>query len=121
MPRRIISWKINELCDEPRVTPSLSTASFVMVITEATGIQLTEIGAKLTNWLASVKPAADESFVRHDTYFFKDGNITFLVRDAPYCAPSSQNTAVGRRHALLCPSILSLSGLDLLLHQVLSA
>jgi hypothetical protein len=92
-----------------------------MVITEATGIQLTEIGAKLTNWLASVKPAADESFVRHDTYFFKDGNITFLVRDAPYCAPSSQNTAVGRRHALLCPSILSLSGLDLLLHQVLSA
>ena len=24
--------------------------------------------------------APDESFVRHDAYFFKDGNVTFLVR-----------------------------------------
>ena len=24
--------------------------------------------------------ALDDSFVRHDTYFFKDGNVTFLVR-----------------------------------------
>jgi hypothetical protein len=23
---------------------------------------------------------SDDSFIRHDTYFFKDGNVTFLVR-----------------------------------------
>ena len=25
----------------------------------------------------------DDSFVRHDAYFFKDGNVTFLVRGPP--------------------------------------
>ena len=25
----------------------------------------------------------DDSFVRHDTYYFKDGNVTFLVRGLP--------------------------------------
>ena len=25
----------------------------------------------------------DDSFVRHDMYFFKDGNVTFLVRGLP--------------------------------------
>ena len=25
----------------------------------------------------------DDSFVRHDAYFFKDGNVTFLVRGLP--------------------------------------
>ena len=27
----------------------------------------------------------DDSFVRHDAYFFKDGNVTFLVRGLPAC------------------------------------
>jgi hypothetical protein len=27
-------------------------------------------------------PVADDSFLRHEKYFFKDGNITFLVRDS---------------------------------------
>jgi len=27
----------------------------------------------------------DDSFVRHDTYFFKDGNVTFLIDDTLYC------------------------------------
>jgi hypothetical protein len=26
-------------------------------------------------------PVADDSFLRHEKYFFKDGNITFLVRE----------------------------------------
>ena len=30
----------------------------------------------------------DESFVRHDTYYFKDGNVTFLVRGLPTFAYS---------------------------------
>ena len=28
----------------------------------------------------------DDSFVRHDAYFFKDGNVTFLVRGLLYFA-----------------------------------
>jgi hypothetical protein len=94
---RIVSWRINE----PRVSPSQSSASPVSVVsinsivsdmhimtTEATGVQPVELGAKFTNLPRSSDPAANASFVRHDTYFFKDGNITFLVRDALYCAPS---------------------------------
>jgi hypothetical protein len=30
--------------------------------------------------LAGVQLTTDDSFVRHDKYFFNDGNITFLVR-----------------------------------------
>src|SRR6267154_282659 len=26
--------------------------------------------------------SSDESFIRHDKYFFKDGNVTFLVRES---------------------------------------
>jgi hypothetical protein len=29
---------------------------------------------------SSADPAGDDSFIRHQTYFFKDGNVTFLVR-----------------------------------------
>jgi hypothetical protein len=36
---------------------------------------------------ADAKPTTDDSFLRHDTYFFKDGNITFLVRVALLYAP----------------------------------
>jgi hypothetical protein len=85
--------------------------------TEATGAQRVDLGAKLTNSTWSANPTVDDSFVRHDIYFFKDGNITFLVRDALYCAPGSQKQAVGRRHTLLCPPVLFLSGLSLLLYQ----
>ena len=31
----------------------------------------------------------DGSFLRHDTYFFKDGNVTFLVRSHRYFAHST--------------------------------
>ena len=38
---------------------------------------------------ADAKPTTDDSFARHDTYFFKDGNITFLVRVALLPPPDS--------------------------------
>jgi hypothetical protein len=127
MSRRIVSWSTNE----PRVSPVQSTASAVSVVsiksivsdthmmtTEATGAQTTELGAKLTTFPGSANPTSEDSFVPHDTYFFKDGNITFLVRDALYCALSSLKKAVGRRHTLLCSSVLFLSGLRLLLYQI---
>ncbi|KAI9465240.1 hypothetical protein BJY52DRAFT_672827 [Lactarius psammicola] len=42
-----------------------------------------EINATLTP--VSIYPGVDDSFQRHDTYFFKDGNITFLVDGTLYC------------------------------------
>jgi hypothetical protein len=57
-----------------------------MLTTEATGAQRVGLGAtKLTNSTWSANPTADDSFVRHDIYFFKDGNITFLVDGTLYC------------------------------------
>jgi hypothetical protein len=38
---------------------------------------------------ADAKPTTDDSFMRHVTYFFKDGNITFLVRVVLLYAPDS--------------------------------
>jgi hypothetical protein len=89
-----------------------------MLTTEATGAQRVGLGAtKLTNSTWSANPTADDSFVRHDIYFFKDGNITFLVRDAMYCTSGSLKKTVGRWHTLLYSSVLLLSGLGLLLYQ----
>ena len=34
----------------------------------------------------------DDSYARHDTYFFKDGNVTFLVRDLLYITLHTRRT-----------------------------
>ena len=130
MPHRMVSWRTNEPC----ASPSLSTASSVsaistdtivsnthMMITDATRMRPADLGVRLTNFPGSASPTAGSSYVRHNIYFFKDGNVTFLVRDALHCASGSPKKAVGRRHTLLCSSILFLSGFGLLLHQVFSA
>ena len=130
MSPRIVSWKI----DEPRVSPSLSSASSLSIVsmntissethmrtTEATGMQPAEPGAKLAYFSGSVKPTADESFMRHNTFFQGWKYHIFGACDALYCAPGSPEMAISRRHTLLCSSILFLSGLGLLLHQVFSA
>ena len=42
----------------------------------------------------------EDSFLRHDAYFFKDGNITFLVREMLYGAqPTDPDKRY--RHAVL--------------------
>ena len=92
MSRRIVSWKISE----PRGSPAVSSAGGGSVVSinsivsdmmapGATGVQPAELGTKLTNWPGSANPSNVESFVQHDIYFFKDGNITFLVRDILFC------------------------------------
>ncbi|KAI0000986.1 hypothetical protein BJV77DRAFT_253601 [Russula vinacea] len=100
MSDRIVSWRIND--SEPRVSPSLSTVSSTsglsvlsinsigtdthMMTTEATGAQHVDLGAtKLTNLIRNANPTSKDSFVRHDIYFFNDGNITFLVDGTLYC------------------------------------
>ena len=126
MSRRIVSWKISE----PRVSPAVSSASGGSVVSinsivsdmmpaEATGVQPAELGTKFTNWPGSAaNPSTVESFVQHDIYFFKDGNITFLVRDVLCCESYSLKKVAGRWHTLLCSSILFLSGLGVLFHQI---
>jgi hypothetical protein len=57
--------------------------------TETTGIQPTDNGARLANLPGKTNPTSEDLFVRHDTYFFKDGNITFLVRAALLYASNS--------------------------------
>jgi hypothetical protein len=71
----------------------------------------------------SADPAGDDSFIRHHTYFFKDGNATFLVRGVQprhwSCKPDSLvRLYAGRWHALLCPPIFLLSRLCLLLRPI---
>jgi BTB/POZ domain-containing protein len=102
MTPRIVSWKTNE----PRVSPAESSATGASVVsinsivsdtmtTGATGVQPAGLGAKLTNWPGSANLPTDESFVQHDVYFFKDGNITFLVRDSfVLCVQSTKKVQV---------------------------
>jgi hypothetical protein len=47
----------------------------------------------------------DDPFARHDKYFFKDGNITFLVRPSLIVCDSAHSSIQGRRHPLLRPPI----------------
>ncbi|KAF8270199.1 hypothetical protein EI94DRAFT_1571952 [Lactarius quietus] len=57
----------------------------------AAELHSTDLGAKHTSLLEGGKTprsehaAPDDSFIRHDTYFFKDGNVTFLVGNTLYC------------------------------------
>ena len=86
----------------PQPAPSASAASIVatdavppeknspmvsQAALEAPGAQPAALEAQpasLPGVSADAKPTTDNSFARHDTYFFKDGNITFLVRGV-YC------------------------------------
>ena len=43
-------------------------------------------GAKPTSLFEDPNSSTDDSYLRHDTFFFEDGNVTFLVRDSSqYC------------------------------------
>ena len=41
-----------------------------------------EFGAKSTSLPGDSNSSTDDTYLRHDTYFFEDGNITFLVCSA---------------------------------------
>jgi hypothetical protein len=56
---------------------------------EAQSTALEAMSTSLTGVSADAKPTTSDSFLRHDTYFFKDGNITFLVCVTPLYAPDS--------------------------------
>lgn len=91
MARRMVSWR----GIEPRASAALSSASSVSIVSidsiapdrhtmtlEAPTAQPVDLGTKSTSLLGGSNPSTDDSYLRHDIYFFQDGNITFLVRDA---------------------------------------
>jgi hypothetical protein len=101
MAHRIVSWSDSELCITPVLPSAASIVSFDSTFsdTESYGKMspiasevpcLPSIGFEAKNpnlpkFLEGKTPRGrhttpDDSFVRHDRYFFKDGNVTFLVR-----------------------------------------
>ena len=106
MATRIVSWSGNEhiispnlsktpsirsldssLSDKPEASESRQSASH-MAESQSThrAFQVIEPDITRTSTSTTVYPGTDGadhdgSFMRHDKYFFKDGNVTFLVRD----------------------------------------
>ncbi|KAI9452808.1 hypothetical protein F5148DRAFT_1235274 [Russula earlei] len=98
MARRVVSWVKNEPDVSP--VPSSATASTLSIVSfdstfsdlpmatpEAHGAKHSELGVKdmsATN-LQKGASSTEDPFLRHDKYYFKDGNITFLVEGTLYC------------------------------------
>ena len=106
MAPRIISWSDREICISPVHRDSSSSASIISfdstfsdpipghslmppTDSEVLGLPSDKFGARYSNLLRlsdegrtprDGHATLDDSFVRHDVYFFKDGNVTFLVR-----------------------------------------
>jgi hypothetical protein len=106
MATHIVSWGGNEHVISP-VPSTSSTPSIVSVdsvlsleretsstVQEATGPAPESLAKRMSSLLAEPNGSetltsastyqtagtADDSFTRHHKYFFKDGNVTFLVR-----------------------------------------
>ena len=111
MAPRIVSWSNKEICKSPVLSNSASIISFdstlsgpapnhsSMSITasEALGLPSDKFGARFSNVPVvsderrtprGGHATLDDSFVRHDAYYFKDGNVTFLVCGSPIFAYS---------------------------------
>jgi hypothetical protein len=103
MAAHIVSWDSNEEIVPPMLSKKTSMISFDSLnsddletrpaaegaphATESqskhTNSQVIEPSGSVTGSSVSVYPGADAaegSFKRHHKYFFKDGNVTFLVR-----------------------------------------
>jgi len=138
MATRIVSWSGKEHTVSPSLSKTPSMVSFDSILSDNSETpslqcaphaveswpprvkyvtsQVIETSGTRTCASASMYPgggATDGSFVRHHRYFFKDGNVTFLVRgDQRYsfCPPgSSIRPYVGRQHAVLCSPLFLLA------------
>jgi len=104
MATHIVSWGGNEhlISPVPSSTPSTVSVDSVLsheretstTVQEATGPAPESLAKRMSS--LSVEPSGsetlisastyaradstDDSFIRHHKYFFKDGNVTFLVR-----------------------------------------
>jgi hypothetical protein len=66
----------------------MSQATAEVPVTQAGGLEVDALG--LAGISAAANSTTDDSFPQHDTYFFKDGNITFLVRKMLYDAQPTE-------------------------------
>lgn len=134
MARRIVSWRGSETrvspslpvsavspvsvvaidsISAPQNPPTMSQATAEVPVTQAGGLEVDALG--LAGISATANLTTDDAFPRHDTYFFKDGNITFLVCKMLYGAQPTEplTIIIGRWHALLRSPILFRSRLGL--------
>ncbi|KAH9073517.1 hypothetical protein EDB83DRAFT_2219399 [Lactarius deliciosus] len=99
---------------------------------KAPGLHTAYIGTKHTAFLGSSEErknpggghaTPDDSFIRHDTYFFKDGNVTFLVGGTLYCVHryffsrdsvyfSTRFAQLGIRDHEALPTIISIGDIE---------
>jgi len=101
MATRIVSWIGDEHIISPNLskTPSISSVNSIlsdkpeasesdhsalhMAESQPThrDLQVIEPSRTMTSKSTTMYPGTDGAFMRHNKYFFKDGNVTFFVRD----------------------------------------
>jgi len=116
---RIVSWADNEHWDiisrNPAKTPSIVSVDSILQDKPDTSpagqgasnaaesqamnmaSQVIEPSGTGTSTSTSPYPEVDEadgSFVRHPKYFFKDGNVAFLVRAVRYVSGATPNPSI---------------------------
>lgn len=90
MAPHIVAWGLDE--DKRSVSPVPSTVGSIVSIesmasdTSMIPRSVPEVSRRPTDSLRRKVPpgvhlAVDSPFVRHEKYYFQDGNITFLVRE----------------------------------------
>ncbi|KAH8986716.1 hypothetical protein EDB92DRAFT_2116328 [Lactarius akahatsu] len=143
MTPHIVSWSDNEIFTSPVLSSAASIISFDSTFSDtylshsqmsptaskAPGLHIAHIGAKYTTFLEfSENPGGghatpDDSFIRHDAYFFKDGNVTFLVGGTLYCVHryffsrdsvyfSTRLSQLGIRDHEALPTIISIGDIE---------
>jgi hypothetical protein len=93
MATRIVSWSSNEHTISPSLSKTPSMVSFDSILSDNSETPSVEgvphAAESRVKYVTSqvIEPSetgmytSGGSFVRHQRYFFKDGNVTFLVRD----------------------------------------
>ncbi|KAI0002240.1 hypothetical protein BJV74DRAFT_818012 [Russula compacta] len=93
-PPHIISWGDNERSVSPVSTTTTSVVSIDSIPSNTSSTvpdapRTTQSQVSFPVFLGNRAPglhfANDDPFLRHDKYYFKDGNITFLVDGTLYC------------------------------------
>ncbi|KAI0262149.1 hypothetical protein BC834DRAFT_399604 [Gloeopeniophorella convolvens] len=109
MPRPTVSWSTSTAMPPrapspaPSLVPSVISIDTIVLLKEYTGppespIEISELrslpgsapveplGAKAASTTTSLaSPSEEPAFTHHKTYFFEDGNVTFLVDNMLYC------------------------------------
>jgi hypothetical protein len=75
-PQRIISWAANLTSSPPIESISSDSSSGHAAQSQVKSMSLPPV---LEDKKTGVQHANDDTFTRHNKYYFKDGNITFLV------------------------------------------